>query len=92
MEQRILFLEKDLNVSPQRMRENTIEFTGVPDSIQEEFLEVKGKRFRATPHPSTGVSPAMSLIQGRQVRSRLPEINKLYMIMLEREMLIKNER
>ena len=41
MEQRILFLEKDLNVSSQRMRENTIEFTGVPDSIQDEFLEAK---------------------------------------------------
>ena len=39
MELRILFLEKDLNVSSQRMHGNTIEFTGVPDSIQDEFLE-----------------------------------------------------
>ena len=41
MEQRILVLEKELNVSSQRMRENNIEFTGVPDSVQDVSLESK---------------------------------------------------
>ena len=36
------------------------------------------RNYRATPHPTTGVSPASLLFQGRQVRSRLPEINKSY--------------
>ena len=36
------------------------------------------RNFRATLHPTIGVSPASLLFQGRQVHSRLPEITKLY--------------
>ena len=36
------------------------------------------RNFRSTPHPTTGVSPASLMFQGRQVRSRLPEITRLY--------------
>ena len=41
MEQKIVVIEKELNVSTQRMRENTIELTDVPDSVRDEFLESK---------------------------------------------------
>ena len=34
--------------------------------------------YRATPHPSTGVSPAELIFQGRQYRTKLPEFAKKY--------------
>jgi hypothetical protein len=36
------------------------------------------RNYRATPHPSTGVSPSNLIFQGRQFRCRLPETNKSY--------------
>ena len=52
------------------------------------------RNFRATLHPTTGVSVALLLLKGRQVHSRLPEITILYNdnMVLESKMLIKNER
>ena len=34
--------------------------------------------YRATPHPSTGVSPAELIFQGRQYRTKLPEVLRTY--------------
>ena len=36
------------------------------------------RNYRATPHPSTGFSPAYLMFQGRQFRSRLPEMCQSY--------------